>query len=330
MNSLRLRGIRSIHLSTYFSEPARHANCRRIAFVTSGYERRSSYWTSYIIQKELKGHFDAIHVVGFGAHRRRLSRPANDRFYNEAELGVHRLDGHDRAVFVAHLETLLASERDKSGNAALEIHVDYSCMPRSWYCELPSLLNRALTTNEAACLWYTKGLYSSTQYPTAGVDDFRLFAGTPSLAAKKRTHVFGLGFDKIRSQAIWSVLDPKSLVCFFADRGARPEYVQKVRFDNAGILAASLLTFTVPIDDFVSAFSRIRAVILDLRLEGDVIIVPDGPKQLVLASSLVPLSIDGEGILCFHVRRRKDADIQIVDVEGQGTPSGFLMYGGRK
>jgi hypothetical protein len=329
MSGMRLDGIESIKLSTFFERrPAEHGY-RRIAFVTSGYERRSSFWTGFLIQNEMRDRFSCIHVIGFGEHNERLSRPLNDSFYASAGLEVHRMASDDRAAFVSHFRSMLQCEREMAGGIGLEVHVDYSCMPRSWYCELPTLLNSELGINEAACLWYSKGIYPIVEYPTAGVEDFRIFAGIPSLEPGRRTHLFGLGFDKIRSHAIWSVLEPKNLVCYFAERGTLSDYSRKVRNDNADILAACSFTFTVPIDDFVSAFSRIRSTILDFRLQGDVIIVPDGPKPLVLGSSLVPLSIDRKGVVCLHVRRRRDPDIQIVDVEGTGIPTGFLMYGGR-
>src|SRR5262249_4156759 len=139
---------------------------------------------------------------------------------------------------------------------------------------------------------YTPGKYQETSYPTAGTSDFRIFSGRPTLSAPSRTHFFGLGFDRIRSQAIWSVLDPHNLVCFYADPAAEPAYVARVKRDNREALNAAAYTFKVPMDDFVIAYSKLMATVQQFRSMGDVIIVPDGPKPLVLASSIVPLAME--------------------------------------
>jgi hypothetical protein len=60
---------------------------------------------------------------------------------------------------------------------------------------------------------------------------------------------------------------------------------------------------------------------------GDVILVPDGPKPLVLAASLVPEFLCKPGIVSFHVRRRKTEHLSTVDVSAAGDIYGFSVNG---
>ena len=323
---LSLDNIRSVDFDLYLRECLLREDVYHIGLVTSGYEKRSTYW---IRELENAGLFACISewlVLGFEEKKDQLSRTDNDAFYVSRNLPIMLIEEHSKE-FASSIAQFITDAKEKSKGRPLCIHVDYSCMPRSWYCEVPRFLQRSLRRNELFSMWYSSGIYPVQEYPTAGVNDFRIFSGQPSLGANYRTHLFGLGFDKIRSQAIWSVLDPQNLVCFFADNSASPEYQKKVCNDNADVITASMFTFTAPLNDFASALSRIRSVVVDLVDNGDVIIIPDGPKPLILASSIIPLSINRAGIVCFHVRRRRDADIRIVDVDGGGKPSGFILYG---
>ena len=139
--------------------------------------------------------------------------------------------------------------------------------------------------------------------------------------------IFGLGFDRIRSQAIWSVLDPQNLICFYTDPGVIDGYVDRVKEENKDILRAANHHFTVPYFDFEYTLSKINSVVREFREIGDVILVPDGPKPLVLATSIIPYLNTQPGIVCFHVNRRKGLEFKQVDVKPVGQPYGFYFNG---
>lgn len=302
---------------------------RRLFIVTSGYEARNTWWIERTLDNPAPpGKYECI-VVGFKDFPAALSRPRNDEFYRKKGLDLSAESSEQQKSFLERInlkvETLLAGSVDEP----VEVHVDYSCMPRLWYCRLPLLLEKVLRRQDNVYFWYTPGLYPEAEYPTAGVEDFHVFSGRPSLGAAYRTHIFGLGFDSTRSQAIWSIIDPQNLVCFYADPASKPEYVDRVKNDNRIVLSAANFTFTVPIHDFVLAYSKITAVALEFRDIGDVILVPDGSKPLILAASLVPLRLGIKGITCFHVTRRKELDFEPVDVEPLSDPVGFHFCGRR-
>ncbi len=302
------------------------AATKRLFVSVSGYESRSSFLVSRVLEQERRAR-DRFPVIGFEDLKDSLSRHTNDEFYNSKDLPVVSCGTSRDTEFLKcvadELQAVLTS-----GDPAdpVEVHTDYSCMPCHWYCQLPELFENALREDDRAFFWYTPGQYSETVYPTAGTSDFKVFSGRASLSAKFRTHLFGLGFDRVRSQAIWSVLDPRTLVCFYGDPAVNAAYVDRVRTDNREVLDAASFTFTVPVTDFAAAFSKIRSAVFQFRELGDVVIVPDGPKPLVFASSLVPMTIDDvSGVVCFHVSKRKMEGFTPVDVPAAGEPVGFSI-----
>jgi hypothetical protein len=118
--------------------------------------------------------------------------------------------------------------------------------------------------------------------------------------------------------------------CFYAEPAAEPSYVARVERDNREALNAAAYTFKVPIDDFVMTYSKLVSTVHQFRSEGDVVIVPDGPKPLVLASSIVPMVMDDpSGVVCFHVAKRQTDSFIPVDVAANGDPVGFSIGGPR-
>ena len=57
---------------------------------------------------------------------------------------------------------------------------------------------------------------------------------------------------------------------------------------------------------------------------GDVILIPDGPKPLIFALSLVPDLVGKQGITCLHIARNNDY-FESVDVTPTGKVCGFLL-----
>ncbi|MDP1990896.1 MAG: hypothetical protein Q8K00_07710 [Syntrophales bacterium] len=323
------RGIETCIHSDWLKAAADAPVLRRLFIVTSGYEARSIRWVERTLDDHTPSDKASYVVVGFKDFPATLSRPRNDQFYRKRGLEPSLESSEQQEALLERINVAVVKLLAESAGEPIEVHVDYSCMPRLWYCRLPLLLEKVLRRQDRVYFWYTPGRYPETEYPTAGVEDFHVFSGRPSLGAAYRTHIFGLGFDSTRSQAIWSIIDPQNLVCFYADPVFESEYVDRVKIDNRIVLSAANHKFTVPIDDFVLAYSKIAAVASEFRDSGDVILVPDGPKPLILAASLVPLRLSRRGITCFHVTRRKEKDFKPVDVEPLSDPVGFHFYGRR-
>ena len=312
--------------SDWLSQGCNTPRFRRFSLVTSGYESRSSHWCRTVLSEGVHLQTLGLKALGFTDRKDQGSRRANDEYYGSLNIKVEEFSGFDQTAVVSFVRRLLLNQIGKDPRSTIQLNIDYSSMPRSWYCGLFQLAIGLLRPQDRLHMWYCGGLYTDTQFPTAGVSDFGLFSGRPTINPIVRTHVCGLGFDRIRASAIYRVLDPQNLVCFLG--GMNPEYIQRVRDDNRDLLAAARMVFTAPVGDFSDAFSRIVEIAREYSNEGDVILVPDGPKPLVLASSLVPGFLGGRtGIVCLHVRRRKHPDAEPIDVGASGIIFGFSVSG---
>lgn len=294
----------------------------RLMIGVSGYEARSSDWIKKTLSKLPPSETNAYLILGFDEYQQDLSRPDNDKFYQEKGLRIV-IPKNEGKMPLDIVKEITSNHVSKNGKLPIEVHVDYSSMPRSWYCNLPFVLADIIRPIDRLFFWYTPGEYPETEYPTAGVDDFRVFSGRPSLNPKRRTHFLGLGFDRIRAHAIWSVLDPTNIVCFYVSPGSRPGYVERVERDNKDIISAADHVFTVDMRDFAYTYSRIAGAIREFHQLGDVIIVPDGPKPLILASSLIPGMSENAGIVCFHVSRRRNQQSKPINVDPIGSAFAF-------
>lgn len=328
-NQINLPSLRTETHSKWLQEASK-TTCHRLFVTTSGYETRCIHWF-----QKTETHFSSNShvqylVIGFHEFRTAISRPENDKYYSDKKLTIEIADAESGRSFYELVTKRIEGLLRVVQNDPIEIHFDYSCMPRLWYCNLPELCLKTLRPIDRAFLWYTPGQYPEAEYPTAGVEDFKVFSGKPSLNARFRTHIFGLGFDRVRSQAIWSVLDPQNLVCFYADLDVVSANVDRVKADNRDVMAAANHTFSVPVRDFIYAYGLIASIVSEFRNIGDVVIVPDGPKPLILASSLIPLRLEVPGVLCFHVTRRKGQNYKPVDVKPIGEPFGLSFVGRRE
>lgn len=279
-----------------------------------GYETRSTY-----LFKKIKEDIKNENILIFF-----FDEDGNDCNINKLEKSgvVCVKSNYNSGLFVQNkIYDFVRTKKEK--NKEVVVHIDYSSMPRNWYYNLPILLDEF---GVKIYFWYVVGSYpiDYTAYPTAGTDTYTII-GKPSLKIeKKRVHIFGLGYDFIRTKAIISEIDPDSyIVCnAFNHRNAeRGENVNKI---NKQIISNAISKQHFYYDDFSFMFSKLCEIAIEYSDEGSVIFVPDGPKPLIFAMSLVASYLDREGISCIHIYR----NIQIkeyVDVEPTDEILGFSI-----
>lgn len=328
-DQISLRNLRTDRFSDRANKSCKHKP-ESLFICTSGYEKRSVYFARKILKLGISA--GQFLVIGFDDFTDYLNRIENDKFFSKLGVKVKPFKQNKKELVIGYIIKAIKERVASAGDEPIEIHIDYSCMPRLWYCYLPSIVEKVLRKQDRVYFWYTPGHYiNDFEYPTAGVEDFKLFSGKPTVCPDIRTHIFGLGFDKIRTQAIWSVLDPSNLICYYAILPIvakyYEDYLERVKKDNQEILMLANGKFSVPMDDFVFSLSKIVSMVRQYRNLGDVILVPDGPKPLILATSLASLMFNVSGIVCFHVRRQRSYTYQPVDVEGIEEPIGFSFSG---
>ena len=212
----------------------------------------------------------------------------------------------------------------------LNLHIDYSSMPRSWYCQIPAKINSLLRPNDKVYFWYSAGTYhkKAENWPSAGIEDVNVFSGKASLRPiNNRSHIIGLGFDSIRSQAIYSVLDPSFFVASFSYPSNNEVLRDVLLKTNKDLVNAAAFSLELPVEDFAFSISKLYETVKELYNDGDVILVPDGPKPQILATSLIPYIINKTGVICLHIKRH-EGYYKPLNVKATGAVFGFSYTSG--
>lgn len=215
----------------------------------------------------------------------------------------------------------LLSEKEE-----IMIGIDYSSMPRSWYCRLPVLFEKKLRAQDKVYFWYSEGSYGDEEkeYPTAGLDIFELFSGKATLLPEKRAHIFALSYDAIRTQGIISKLEPEYFVVCEAYDPVSKDIHERIAQVNEAIICQSALYMTLDISDFAFMITKLKELTKELRATSDVVLVPDGPKPLILAMSMIPSLITGHGVSCLFANRDYE-NFTPINVSATGKIVGFEM-----
>lgn len=282
-----------------------------------GYESRSLY----LYEKNKKTR-NSNNTLVFQNEETRLSKDIEKRgiqvvpcHYNEPEKCIREIE-----LFI---------KKRENEDSELSIHVDYSFMPRSWYCSLPPHMFKAYS-NSKKYFWYTAGEYPhfKLNYPSAGIDDISVFAGTALPAIdEKRFHVMGLGFDSIRTETVKSIVEPDSLIACYAYNPENPKIEKQVCELNKATIENALISVALPINNFSGMIQKISDIIYDqLQSNSQVIIIPDGPKPLILAMSLIPFVVAQPGITCLHISHNSAHYNKINVKPRENEIYGFTMH----
>ena len=299
-----------------------HFTSNDLYIFTIGYEHRSFYLYDYVID-----HFEASNIFVFvlddhTKYPHTEKKVAELRAKNIPFLEVN----YAQSVEVVSRILQIVSDFSHN-NDSISVHVDYSSMPRSWYCRLPFLLQSKIRKEDKVYFWYSEGKYptSYSEYPSSGIESFSLFAGKPSLQIDgNRFHIVALSYDIIRTQAILSITDPSYLVTCIAYNTQQDDVLLSLKTANAPIISRAAMNLTLQLNDFSFMTSKLCELTNELLLAGDVILIPDGPKPLIFALSLVPDLVKKPGVVCLHVSRN-NVHFEPVDVSATGTVFGFRI-----
>ena len=269
-----------------------------------GYEERSLALYNKIKEKVASNNILAFVFNDYQKYT--YIAPQIDSIIAERRINIEQVNYDDYAIIHDKIEEIVKDRiRD---NVEVTIHIDYSSMPRRWYYDLPILIKNFLRETDKLYFWYITGIYPGDYeaYPSAGIDSFSVF-GKPSLrVGAKRLHIVGLSYDAIRTSALISILDPDSYVTCNAYNKNNSEINENVHLVNSRVISMATMEISLQIDDFSFMIAKLCEVVREFLPLGDVILVPDGPKPLIFAMSLVPLLINKAGITCLHVSRNKD------------------------
>lgn len=275
--------------------------CNAIFVCAIGYEERS-----YFLYNHFKHIIKNNNIFLFAFEEYISKTDKKMRIKEEDTDGVNlsRVLYSDYAVFFDKIIEIIKQKRDLGED--IELHIDYSYMPRRWYCELPMLIHNSLKKNDKVYFWYAEGEYPSNyqQYPCGGIKSYHAFSGKVSLRPNiKRTHIIALSYDKIRTEGLLTILDPEAFIACDAYDSSTREIHNNVISLNESILSRAEMSVSLHMDDFHFMLSKLSELVNELLPTNDVILVPDGPKPLIFAFSLIPYIVSMPGVTCLHVLR---------------------------
>lgn len=227
--------------------------------------------------------------------------------------------------FFDNIINLISLRTDQ--NKATNVYIDYSYMPRMWYCPLPTLLKNKFKNLKVIFL-YSEGIYPKNylEYPTAGIDSLIPYTGKPSLRCDmQRTHIISLSYDVIRTEGLLSMLDPESIITCNAYDSEFKEVHENIFSINESIISRADYSISFHLDNFSFMIAKICEVANEHISLGDVIIIPDGPKPLIFALSLAgELLKEKHGITCMQILRSNLED-PVVEVIANGKTVSFSI-----
>ena len=213
----------------------------------------------------------------------------------------------------------------------IQLHIDYSSMPRSWYCSIPMYMSSIINAGSTLFFWYNTGRYprSYKNYPSAAIDSISVFSGLSLPAIDiKRYHIMGLGLDSIRTETVKTIVEPDLLICCYAYNPNNVEIKKQVYEVNKRVIQSASLVVSLPLDNLEGMVDKLCGLAYDLLLkDAQVIFIPDGPKPLIMAMSIVPQLIDKPGITCLHIASNTNYYPRIAIQPRDNEIFGFQLIG---
>ena len=299
-----MRFVNELHDSFSFSDSDAY-------ILTLGYETRACAFYTKHNNVMNPGNTICFLIKGF-----EINKEIEKKVKGIKEKGLTCIELSYRNAKQFHDAVIEFIQKQIQGDCSPIIHFDYSSMPRLWYSELPIIINKSIKQQLKICFWYANGYYPEiSYYPSAGLTGFTFFAGSPSLPInKKRIHLLALGFDSIRTQAVVSIIDPEQLIVCYACDPADDGMKMTIEKANQRVLSQASLIINLPINDFEFMISKLSELIIELSEVGFVILIPDGPKPLIMALSILSQTIQIDGVSCMQLNRNaEDSDPIFVE-----------------
>ncbi len=238
---------------------------------------------------------------------------------------ISEYDGDDSFQQII-VESIIEIQKKKD---EVNVVIDYSSMPRGWYCGIPKNVDKVLRKNDKITFLYSEGKYDKklAVYQSAGIEAYRVYDGKASLyAGRSRIHMLGVGYDGRRTLGVLSVTDPQYYVVIDAYDPEYPEVYENVLAANTSVIEHAPMTLSLYVSDMEFIVAKVKGLINEFLSFGnnDVILVPDGPKPLIFAMSIMPWLFNTDGVTCLHVKRN-NSNLKRNNVKANGKVIGFYV-----
>jgi len=279
-----------------------------VCIFASGYESRCTHvprlLNPCITRKVL--------VLGFVEEAKSVIRLENDKWFESNwQCAPVLLSGDNEKPIYDHLQGSI-----RSGNEPIKLLVDYSSMSRLWYS---AVLNWARFSVPGRTViidfTYSVGKYAKDTKQMVIRDMFAL-PGCEGRAYRLRESValFGLGFHGMASLCVLDRLESDTVYTFLASPGASEGDAKKTRDCNNELVESSKTkaVLELPLRSLETCYRTLAETISPHRPDGEITIIPMGPKPHVLASILVSMRF--REVSCLRVTAEPDSS----DVKAEG------------
>ena len=228
-------------------------------------------------------------VFGFTEEPFAGNRPQNDKFYLDRwSREAIPLSGDDEKPIFEHIH-----RHTQSLHRPLRILLDYSSMSRLWYAAVLNWARFAVSNMEVMIDFvYAMGRYEDEKQSMV-IRDMVSIPGCEGRAYRLRESVavFGLGFHGMAALCVLDRLEADTVYAFLAAPGSSAEYVDKTREINKDLISNPKTkdVLALPLTSVEACYRHLAETIAPHRPDGEITLVPMGPKPHILASILLAM-----------------------------------------
>ena len=266
-----------------------------VALFASGYESRCIHVPGLINPVNV----DHPLVFGFTEEAHAGNRDRNDIFFKERwNCDPIMLSGNNEKPIYQYLH-----EHTNSLERPIRILLDYSAMSRLWYAAVLNWARFAAKSNEVVIDFvYATGKYDKEPRPMV-IREMMSLPGCEGRAyhLRESVAVFGLGFNGLAALCVLDYLEADTVYAFLASPGSVVEYVARTREVNGELIDGYKTrgVFELPLSSVETCYRHLAGIIAPHRPDGEITLIPMGPKPHVLASILVAMRF--QEVACLRV-----------------------------
>lgn len=251
-------------------------------------------------------------VFGFLEESKSGRRVQNDAFFSKKwNCAPIPLSGDDEKPIYEYLR-----KHTQSLNRPIHILLDYSSMSRLWYAAVLNWARFAGPGKDVIIDFiYAMGRYEEEKHPMI-IREMVSIPGCEGRAYRLRhsVAVFGLGFHGLAALCVLDRLEADTVYAFLAAPRAPNEYYEATQKINQDLIAnhKTKAILELPMASIESCYRHLADTIAPHRPDGEITLVPMGPKPHVLAAILVAMRF--QEVACLRV----SGDLDPQDVKPTG------------
>jgi hypothetical protein len=277
-------------------DPSQIADYKADLFITSlGFESRS-----ILVAQKFERHSCRKIALENRKVIKDFSYQDNSNYYEDQGFEIIRVESE-----LPDLDEIFQSLSGDSINIA----IDCTNMSPLWYYEFFSWFGRKQTGDGRVRMRiaYTMAAYvrQKGSRKVKKIFDFLQDEVRPS-HAKKTALILGLGQEKQVSESIYNMINPDLVYLYYADPPAEKSFVEKVFVNNHKLINEAPIRNLIayPIRNGQAIYQSLINIILPLRNEYSIVLIPHGPKIFSVVSMLIHMGYPDIRISYPHFKKQ--------------------------